>query len=447
MTVVELSGWGRFPRVDADEVRSESLERITLGATLSRGLGRSYGDSSLPARAGARVANTTAADRILSFDPSSGRLRVEAGLSLYELVRHFLPRGWFTPVTPGTQFVTVGGMVASDVHGKNHHVAGCFGEHVESLRMRLADDRILEVGEESDPELFRATLGGMGLTGHILEVQFRLQRVPTPWIYGESEQVPNFETLVDRLREASREWPYTVSWVDSVRKNGELGRGLLMKGRWAEPHEAPAHTPEIRRSVAVPFDVPRWVLAPWSMRLFNYLNFHRHGAGVKRGIEHPQDFFYPLDIVRHWNRIYGPDGFVQYQCVLPVERDPGVALRFFETLTRAEVGSFLTVVKDCGKEGKGMLSFPRPGISIACDIPMRGEPTQRLVDALNEVVVSVGGRIYLTKDSLTRREDYQQMDPRLGEFQRVRRKWDPDGKLRSAQSVRVFGDLVGPGGG
>ena len=440
MKVVELSGWGRFPRVDGDELRSESLESITGGATLSRGLGRSYGDSSLPARPGAQVANTTAADRILFFDPASGSLRVEAGFSLFELVRHFLPRGWFTPVTPGTQFVTVGGMVASDVHGKNHHVEGCFGEHVEALRMRLADGRILDVTEENEPDLFRATLGGMGLTGHILEVQFRLKRVPTPWIYGESEQVGDFDTLVERLREASREWPYTVSWADSVRKSGQLGRGLLMKGRWAEPHEAPVHPPEIRRSIAVPFDLPRWVLAPWSMQLFNYLLFHRHGADVKRGIEHPQDFFYPLDMIRHWNRIYGPEGFVQYQCVLPVDRDPGVARRFFEILTRAEVGSFLTVIKDCGKEGKGTLSFPQPGISIACDIPMRGASTRRLVDALNEVVVSVEGRIYLTKDSLTRREHYERMEPRLEMFRRVRAKWDPERRLKSAQSVRVLGD-------
>ena len=213
-----------------------------------------------------------------------------------------------------------------------------------------------------------------------------------------------------------------------------------MKGRWAEPHEAPSHAPEIRRSVAVPFDFPRWALAPWSMRLFNYAYFHKHGAGVHRGIEHPQDFFYPLDFVRQWNRVYGPDGFVQYQAVVPVAQDPGVARRFFDVLTRAEVGSFLTVVKDCGPEGRGTLSFPRPGISIACDIPMRGDATQRLVDALNAVVVSAGGRIYLTKDSLTRREDYERMDPRLERFREVRRKWDPEMRIKSAQSVRVFGD-------
>ena len=438
--MIELSGWGRHPRVWAEEVKSESLERITEAASLSRGLGRSYGDSSLPAREGATVANSTAADRLISFDESTGLVRAEAGFPLFELVRHFLPRGWFTPVTPGTQFVTVGGMVASDVHGKNHHVEGCFGEHVTALKMRLADGRIVEVTDESDPDLFRATLGGMGLTGHILEVSFRLQRVPSPWIYGESEQVPNFETLIERLREASHDWPYTVSWVDSVRTHGDVGRGILMKGRWAEPHEAPSHAPEIRRSVAVPFDFPRWALAPWSMRLFNYAYFHKHGAGVHRGIEHPQDFFYPLDFVRQWNRVYGPDGFVQYQAVVPVAQDPGVARRFFDVLTRAEVGSFLTVVKDCGPEGRGTLSFPRPGISIACDIPMRGDATQRLVDALNAVVVSAGGRIYLTKDSLTRREDYERMDPRLERFREVRRKWDPEMRIKSAQSVRVFGD-------
>lgn len=439
--MVELSGWGRYPRVEGEEVRSERLATITADATLTRGLGRSYGDASLPGRPGARVANSTAADRILAFDEARGVLRVEAGYPLHELVRHFLPRGWFTPVTPGTQFVTVGGMVAADVHGKNHHVAGCFGEHVDSLLLRLADGRTLEVNEANEPELFRATLGGMGLTGHILEVAFRLQRVPSPWIYGESEQVPNFDVLLHRLREASQDWPYTVAWVDSVRRHGELGRGVLMKGRWAEPDEAPSTPPELRRSLAVPFDFPRWVLAPWSMRIFNYLYFHRHGAEVRRRIEHPQDFFYPLDVVRRWNRIYGPDGFVQYQSVIPVEPDPSLARRFFLALTEAEVGSFLTVVKDCGPEGRGLLSFPRRGISVACDIPMRGAPTQRVVDALNEVVLAAGGRVYLAKDALTRAEHFVRMEgPRLAAFAAVRRRWDPEGRLQSAQSVRLLGD-------
>ncbi len=440
MSVRELVGWGRFPRVMAEERVSEDLAAATHEVNLTRGLGRSYGDSSLPGRAGDVVARTTAADRILFFDEKNGILRAEAGFSLQELVRVFLPRGWFTPVSPGTQFVTLGGMVASDIHGKNHHVAGCFGEHVRALKMRVPDGRILEVTEESEPDLFRATIGGMGLTGHILEVEFQLEAVPSPWIWGESERVANLEELLDKQSAASEEWPFTVSWVDTVARGRGLGRGIVMKGRWATSDEAPQGPPKIGRSFSVPFDFPSWALAPWSMRIFNHLYFWKHLPRRKRGIVHPQKFFYPLDIVQHWNRVYGSRGFVQYQCVLPQGTPRSVHHRFFEALSQGEVGSFLSVVKDCGEEGKGLLSFPKAGVSVALDIPMRGRATQELVDTLNEIVVDAGGRIYLAKDSLTRENHFRAMETRLPMFAEVRNAWDPELRLMSAQSARLFGD-------
>jgi len=435
-----LSGWGRHPVVEAQQSFSEDLASITEDASLTRGLARSYGDSSLPLP-GARAANSTRADRILSFCDDTGVLRVEAGFTLEEMVRVFLPRRWVTPVTPGTQFVTVGGMVASDVHGKNHHVEGCFGQHVLSLRLRVADGRILEIGPENEPHLFCATIGGMGLTGHILEVVMQMKRVSSPWIYGESERVESLEELVGKLRSASAEWPYTMSWVDSMQRGKSLGRGIVMKGRWADAHEAPSDPPAEKKRLEFPVDFPGWVLAPWSMRAFNLAYFYKHVPRQKRGILHPLTFFYPLDIVGQWNRVYGKRGFVQYQCVLPVDGDSELCRRFFETLSRAKVGSFLTVVKDCGAEGRGMLSFPRPGISVALDLPMRGEDTQAAVDALNEVVLSSGGRIYLAKDSLTRPDHFTEMEgDRLTEWNRVRRLWDPSGRIKSAQSVRLLGD-------
>ena len=435
-----LSGWGRHPYVEAEQSFSEDLSSIARDASLTRGLGRSYGDASLPL-SGSRVANSTRADRIVSFQEETGVLRVEAGFTLAEMVRVFLPRRWITPVSPGTQFVTVGGMVASDVHGKNHHVAGCFGEHVLALKLQVADGRILEISPTREPELFDATLGGMGLTGHILEVEFEMKRVASPWIYGESECVSNLDELVRKLREASQEWPYTMSWVDSMQTGGSLGRGIVMKGRWAEADEAPPDPPAAKKRLEFPCEFPGWVLAPWSMRLFNFAYYHKHIPRQRRGILHPLTFFYPLDIVGEWNRVYGREGFVQYQCVLPVDSDANLCRRFFETLSKARVGSFLTVVKDCGKEGRGMLSFPQPGISIALDLPMRGNDTQAAVDALNEVVLRGGGRIYLTKDSLTRPEHFAAMEgERLKEWNRVRRKWDPEGKLKSLQSVRLLGD-------
>ncbi len=409
------------------------------GAALSRGLGRSYGDAALPAGRDRIVAGTPLADRILAFDRGRGVVRVEAGFPLLRLNRLSLPRGWFTPVTPGTHYVTVGGMVAADVHGKNHHVAGCFGEHVAALRLRVADGSIVECSDAVEPELFRATLGGMGLTGHILEIEFRLQPVPSPWIWQESEQVADFDAVLEHLEEAGRTWPFTVCWADFLKTGRGAGRGLLMKGRWAEPGEAPAALPAWRSAPSLPFQLPSWALQEWMLRVGNYLNYAKHGARVRRGVLHPETCFYPLDVVRDWNRLYGRRGFTQHQAVLPAPHGHARHRRFFELLQRNRAKIFLCVVKDCGPEGKGMISFPKRGISYALDIPVDGD-TQRLVDTLNDFVAAEGGRIYLAKDAFTRAAHFRAMEPRLDAWLAVRRKWDPEGRLVSAQSVRVFGD-------
>ncbi len=436
---VELSGWGRYPVCPGIETEGEDLERITRAANLSRGLGRSYGDASLPSAPQRRVANTTLGDRILSFDPETGLVRAEAGVPLWRLNRLFLQRCWFVPVSPGTHFVTLGGMVASDVHGKMHHVAGCFGEHVTRLRLRLADDRILECSDDEEPELFRATIGGMGLTGHILEVEFRMQRIPSPWIMQENVVCDTFEELLEKLRDAGGKWPFTVTWADFLNRGPGMGRGILMSGRWAEPGEAPAEPPKFRAPIAVPPIFPSWLLQPWMVALFNRLNFAVAQHRPARGIIHPETFFYPLDTLRDWNNIYGRRGFTQYQCVLPTDRGWAPHHRFVEVLRQQRAPVILCVVKDCGAEGKGMLSFPKPGISYALDFPV-DRRTQGLVDALNEVVVAEGGRIYLAKDAFTRADHFRAMEPRLGAWLAVRRKWDPQGRLRSAQSVRLLGD-------
>ena len=423
----------------AQQLLSEDLAQITTDVPLSRGLGRSYGDSSLPADGDPLVAGSVLADRILAFDPDSGILRAEAGLSLREMVRLFLPRGYFTPVSPGTQFVTLGGMVASDIHGKGHHRDGCFGQHVTSLRMRVADGRIVDCSAIKERDLFRATVGGMGLTGHILEVSVRLKRVPSPWIAFESVRLPNIDAYVAALKEASATWPQTVGFIDCTKSGRHLGRGILIKGRWAEPNEAPAYTPAPRRERTVPFDLPSGLVNPLTVKLFNTMTYWKHFALVRRGIIHPETYFYPLDQVLHWNRAYGKRGFTQYQCVLPNEGGTDAVRRFLELLLARKAASPVCVIKDCGAEGLGLLSFPRPGISVAIDFAVnRG--TQALVDALNEFVIKEGGRIYLAKDAFTRQEHYRAMEPRLPQWEAIRRKWDPERKLRSHQSVRVLGD-------
>ena len=434
----QLSGWGRVPR-PGREVRSEDLEALTRDAVLTRGLGRSYGDSSLPPASHPVVAATPLADRILSFDEKTGILRAEAGLSLREINRLFLPRGFFDPVAPGTQHITLGGMVAADVHGKTHHRDGSFGNHVLKLKMRVADGRILECSREVENDLFRATLGGMGLTGHILEVECRLARVPSPWLWLETERIADIDRFIEALKDAGREWPYTVGWIDCLSRGRHMGRGLLGRARWATREEAPRRRPLPLRRPSLPVAFPEWVLNRWSVRAFNALYYRKQLRRLTRGIAHPETFFYPLDAIGHWNRMYGRRGFTQYQCVMPESAGPGAARRFLELLTRRGGASMLCVIKDCGAEGEGLLSFPLRGISIALDLPIRDE-TPALVDALNELVIAEGGRVYLAKDQFTRSERYRAMEPRLEEWTRIRKAWDPQGRLRSAQSVRLLGD-------
>lgn len=433
-----LSGWGRT-YLPGREVRSEDLAALAARFPLSRGLGRSYGDSSLPARGDAEALGTTLADRILGFDEATGLLRVEAGLCLAELNRLFLPRKWFVPVTPGTKFVTIGGMVASDVHGKNHHVAGTFGRHVDSILIRTGAGEVLRASRREHADLFLATLGGMGLTGHILEVSFFLEKLPSPWIYSESYRISGLDEMLHRIKEDGKKWPMTVAWVDTVATGKKLGRGILFVGRWATAEEAKSVPPGPRPAITMPVTLPSGLLNRLTIGLFNEAVYRSHFRATKSGVVDPDKYFYPLDSIHHWNRGYGKRGVTQHQSVIPNESGAVGIRSMIETLAKANTASFLTVVKDCGAEGDGMLSFPQPGMSLALDLPI-GARTQAVIDRLNETVLEHGGRIYLTKDGFTRAEHYRAMDPRVDAFLAVRKKYDPEGRLRSAQSVRLFGE-------
>ncbi len=435
-----VAGWGGRSAA-AREVRSEDLARLTaeVDAPLSRGLGRSYGDSSLPPPSSSTVVGTVLADRIIAFDPETGRFRAEAGYSLDDLFRTFLPRGWFTPVSPGTRFVTLGGMVAADVHGKNHHVEGTIGRHVTALKVRVGTGEVVECSRTVHPDLFRATIGGMGLTGHILEVELTLARVPSPWILGTKQRIADIDAFVVALKQAAAEWPFTMGWIDCLSRGRSMGRGVLVAGRWATPEEAPKHFPRLLPRITVPFVCPDWVMGRAVGRVANEVIYRAHWRRPRPTILHPEPFFYPLDILRQWSRLYGRRGFTQHQCVLPDSAGPGAVRGLVEELTRLGGASFLCVIKDCGDEGEGLLSFPMRGVSIALDMPIRDD-TETIIDTLNAYVASVGGRTYLAKDTFTRAERFQAMEPRLSAFQAVRRRWDPEGRVRSAQSVRLMGD-------
>ena len=433
-----ISGWGRVGVV-GQQISSDDLFGLTRNVSLCRGLGRSYGDSSLPASPGMRVACTTLADRLLHFDPSNGCLRVESGVSLRSLVRLLLPRGWFVPVTPGTSDVTVGGMVAADVHGKNHHIDGCFGSYVDELLVRVADGRVITCGPANEPDLFWATIGGMGLTGHILEVSFRMSRIPSPWITAESMRLDGIDTLLDELHQSSSEWPFTVAWVDGLAAGTKLGRGIVYKGRWSEQTFGRESPMQPSRVPAVPFDLPHWVLNRWSVGRFNDGIYLNHGSRTRAYMQSPYEFFYPLDSIGHWNRVYGRRGFTQYQCVIPERHGPEGMRQLLQYLSEKHANAFLCVIKNCGDEGHGTLSFPLSGMSAAIDFPIDRD-TQGLVDFLNEWAIGLGGRIYLAKDAFTRAEHFKAMEPRLPYWESVRRQWDPALRIRSAQSVRIFGD-------
>jgi FAD/FMN-containing dehydrogenase len=434
-----IAGWGRVPACEAEVVEDEDLRAAVRGARLTRGLGRSYGDASLPPRPGERVAVSRRADRLLVFDPSTGVLRAEAGVSLARLSEWLHPRGFAVPVVPGTCHVTLGGMVAADVHGRNHHTAGTIGAHLRALRIALADGGEVEASASHEPELFRATQGGMGLTGHILEVELTLRRIPSPWIWQETEPLRDLDELLERQAEASTQWPFTVSVVDALAGGSALGRGTLVKGRWAEPDEAPKRPPRAGFQPRVPFDAPDWALNGPSARLVNAL--YRVSRRRAQAVVSPRSHFQPLDVLRDWNRGYGRRGFTQYQCVIPREAGPAAVRRLFEALIASGEPAFLCVVKDFGAEGAGLLSFPRPGTTASIDLPLRGQRTQAAVDAMNRAVVEAGGRIYLAKDVLTRREHFEAMEgPRLAAFAEARRRFDPERRLSSALAVRLFGD-------
>lgn len=434
----ELAGWGRAERVPARFVEGEDLEALTRDAVLTRGLGRAYGDAALPPRPGARVAGTRLADRVLALDEERGVLRAEAGVSLLRLHRLLLPRRLRVPVVPGTALVTLGGMVAADVHGKNHHVAGSIGDHVRALRMRLADGSVVEARAPEHEDLLRATIGGMGLTGHILEVELDLARIASPWMVEEHEAFPDLDSLLAGLLRDSRAWPYTVAWADALIGGQARGRGVVIRGRWAEAGEAPAGVPELGHGGPVPFDLP-W-LPRFGVALHNRLRYAVLGRMRRLRTVSPYASFHPLDVVSDWNRVYGRHGFTQHQCVIPREAGTEPVRELFRVLERTGASCYLVVIKDFGGEGRGLLSFPRPGITVCLDLPLADRRTLPAVEALNEVVIAAGGRIYLAKDQFTTAAQFRRLEPRLDVFQAARDRFDPQRRLASALSVRLMGD-------
>jgi FAD/FMN-containing dehydrogenase len=408
-STMEASGpesWGRWPQVDQQAVALAWMDDpLPAGApVLAHGLGRSYGDSCL--NASGPVLLTRGLRRFLAFDGEHGVVRAEAGLSLGELTEVVLPRGWLPPVLPGTQFVTLGGAVANDIHGKNHHRTGTFGRHVKALGLRRSDgtERLLAAG---DP-LFAATVGGLGLTGLVTWVELQLEPAPSGWVDVEAIRFGSLEEFEELSAESAATHAYTVAWVDGLARGAALGRGVFFRGNLAE---GPAKVPGRPRPVDVPFDAPEFVLSTGVMRLFNgvygRLPRRRHRASV-------WSFFHPLDAFGRWNRLYGRRGFLQHQSVVP-DREAVRALLALASAHRE--GSFLSVLKTFGDvPSPGLLSFPRPGWTLALDLPYRGKQTLEFLDQMDAVVRTHGGAIYPAKDARMSPEMFRHSFPRAEEF-------------------------------
>lgn len=376
---------------------------------LAWGQGRSYGDSCL--NDPGIVLATTRLDRFIAFDPATGALRCEAGVTLEQILRLVLPLGWFLPVTPGTRFATVGGAVANDVHGKNHHAAGSFGDHVRELVLvRTAQGhQVVRPGDA----LFAATVGGLGLTGLIVEVQLQLLRVDGPWMQVESIRFANLDEFFAISRESARDHAYTVAWVDCLARGSSLGRGHFLRAN----HAGPGATGKAQgRGFAMPFTPPVSLVNRLSLRPFNSLYFHRQRVQRRSSVQHFQPYFYPLDGIRHWNRMYGPRGFLQHQCVLPPENARDGVAALLGQISRSGLGSFLAVLKEFGdRPAPGMLSFPRPGTTLALDFP-RTDAAMALLERLDDIVAQAGGALYPAKDARMSPAMFRQGMPRLEEF-------------------------------
>ena len=412
------------------------------------GLGRSYGDAALPAVGGVAL-ECTRLDRLLAFHPEDGVLIAEAGVSLAEIERVFLPRGWFPPVVPGTGHVTLGGAVAADVHGKNHHVDGSIGDHVSELTLALADGRVVTCTPDVDGALFHATIGGMGLTGVILAVGLRLIRVPSAWVTSDVVRTRDLDETI-RAFEDDAVHRYSVAWLDVLGRGRRLGRAVIFRGDFAEGREVakwPAHQrfamPQGMR-VTVPCAAPSAVFRPGLLRWFNaeYWAAHRSKRGA---LVHAIPFFHPLDAPLRWNRAYGRRGFVQWQALFPEATAREALIRAVSTYRRARGGSFLAVLKRFGREAASRpLSFPRPGWTLTLDLPCDASGSFRVVTKeLDAIVAEAGGRFYLAKDALVDSQLFAQGYPRLEAFRQVRQRVDPGRRFRTAQSVRLLGDTDG----
>lgn len=438
-----LSGWGRFPRADCKVVRPREEAALqaafagTQGALIARGNGRAYGDSALNPAA---TFDMRGFDRILAFDETSGQVVAEAGVLLADLIDVFLPRGWFPAVTPGTKFVSIGGAIAADVHGKNHHKHGSFGQFVDWIDVLCPDGEIRRASRTQETDLFAWTVGGMGLTGVIVRAAVRLAPVESGWIRQAMTPAENLAAAM-ALFEQAQDATYSVGWIDCLATGSATGRSLVMVGEHARHEElgererADRWMEQRKRAKSVPLDFPGFALNRWSVRAFNLAYYANGRRQAGEGLIDFDTYFYPLDAILEWNRIYGRKGFAQFQCVLPLDASEFGLKALLGEIARAGEGSFLAVLKRMGAQDS-RFSFPMEGYTLALDFPIR-RSTPTLFAELERIAIDHGGRFYLAKDSQLTAERLRQADPRFVAFTRMREQSGAAERFRSLQSNRL----------
>lgn len=441
---MSLQGWGRYRNYDS-EVLECLLPRsvrtmVPSGAGLiARGNGRSYGDAAVGEIATLMCGGLS---RMKAFDPGTGILTVEGGALLSDILQAFIPRGYFPPVVPGTQFVTVGGMIAADVHGKNHHQVGGFGDHVTQFKLVVASGELMTCSRTENPELFLATIGGMGLTGVIVEASFKMKPIETGWILQKTTVAQDLGGAL-KVLQATDELTYSVAWIDCLATGKSMGRSLIFTGEHATREQVSSRMPQAEffpatrePKLSLPFDFPSWILNGVSVSAFNEMYFR---AGARKAgapsLVHWNPYFFPLDGIHRWNRLYGKRGFLQHQCVVPEGNALAVLGAMLERFVRSGKGSFLAVLKKLGRGG-GLISFPTSGYTLALDLPATADVFP-LLEEIDKIVVHAGGRLYLAKDARQSRQTFEAGYPQLSAFKELRRVTGADRRFRSHLSTRL----------
>ena len=430
---MSLLSWGLYPKIKNRVFTFKTTSRLReilneTSEVIPYGNGRSYGDSAL----NKDIIHTRQKDYFLDFDSKNGILHVEAGVLLSEILEHFVPRGWFLKVTPGTKLITIGGAIASDIHGKNHHIEGCFSQCVKEFTIMLADGKIVTATKETTPELWRATCGGMGLTGIILDAKIELKKINSKYINQTTIKTKNLQETFEAFEEYKNQ-PYSVAWIDCLAKEEELGRCLLMVGDFDNDGNLDYR---LKKQKNIPFNFPSFALNKWSVKAFNWLYYNRVRKRVSNQKVDIDTFFYPLDVINNWNRIYGKNGFTQYQFILPKESSYEGLEEILKTIANSGKGSFLAVLKLYGKENENWLSFPLEGYSLALDFKIE-KGLFELLDKLDKIVLKYNGRVYLTKDVRISKESFEQGYPNIDKFREYRKENSMDKKFQSLQSKRV----------